>query len=65
MKKIDVKNWRILGKVEQKSINGGYANNCETADDCYDHTVEDDGSGCYTIFSCQQSVCVPGELRCY
>ncbi|AZJ34445.1 hypothetical protein MHM83_02465 [Tenacibaculum sp. Mcav3-52] len=65
MEKINLKNWRALSKVEQKSINGGnYGNNCETADDCYDFTVEDDGSGCFREYSCQQSVCVPEELIC-
>ncbi|WGH74521.1 hypothetical protein P8625_10485 [Tenacibaculum tangerinum] len=65
MKKSSLKNWSVLSKAAQKSINGGYPNNCRKADDCYDYTVEDDGSGCFREFSCQQSVCIPEELICY
>ena len=56
---------RVLGKTEQKSINGGGQNdNCASPEDCYDPTVEDDGSGCYRIWGCEQSKCVLLEIRC-
>ncbi len=67
MKKSNLKNWKILSKKEQKTINGGIETFCLSPDDCYRiiEDKEDDGSGCTTIFSCIQSVCVAGLGACY
>ena len=66
MKKNILKNGIALSRAEQKSINGGgRGKSCETANDCYDFTVEDDGSGCEREWSCSSwRGCVPEELIC-
>lgn len=66
MKKNILKIGVALSRAEQKSINGGGKNSsCETAEDCYDYTVEDDGSGCEQQWTCSSyRGCIPTELIC-
>ncbi|WP_299712753.1 hypothetical protein [uncultured Tenacibaculum sp.] len=66
MLKKNFKNWKTLSKKEQKTINGGLETFCLSPDHCYRliEDKEDDGSGCITIFSCIQSVCVASVGSC-
>lgn len=50
----------VLNRTEKKSIHGGFQN-CETAKDCYDHTVDSDESEIEVNWACQQAKCTPIE----
>jgi len=52
MKKGNLKNWKVLSKEEQKTIQGG----CAYIHDCV-ATWEDDGTGAPINVSCIQGKC--------
>ncbi|MEL6557855.1 MAG: hypothetical protein AAFQ94_06690 [Bacteroidota bacterium] len=64
MKKHLLQIGKAIDKDAQKAINGGGGGNCFSTDDCYDYTTEDDGSGCWHVYACQQSRCVLLDYTC-